>query len=306
MPAGFKYSLDPLPVEKELCNQATIYRLSGGFNLEDDKLTEGTHLPHLAPLAIDFATRKVKAVKNVKVYGNAAYNATELHVEKNSLAYIGMFLGNGEVAAKVTDIVKTNPLYDVLTISLGVAVTKGDVLFETTGASDGGTIGVYTLAITNNAAAGDKITISGVDYEFAAAEAEDKVAIGGSAAKTALALEEALEDIFYGVFTIRPNGAKLIFTQIVPGVGELEMTVTQADGSGTLVATLTETTEGKKATSVTEPKYAANFLNYARVRVEEGATVTAVGQAFEIRESQLYLPVSEKDKASLGARFMFV
>lgn len=305
MPAGVKYSLDPQEVEKELCNQATIYRLSGGFNLDDDKLVADTHLPHLAPLAVDFATRKAKAVKNVKIYENAAADATAVKVEKNSLAYVNMFLGNGSNAAQVTAIDKTNASYDLLTITLGAAVTAGDVLFETAAASVGGTTGVFTLAITTNPTADDKIAINGVDYVFAAAEADNKVAIGTNTAKTAQALEEALEDDFTGVFTVKVNNNKLVFSQVIAGTGALEMTVTQT-GGGTLAATLTETTEGVAASPVTVPKLVANYLNYARVKVEAGATVTAIGQAFEIKESKLYLPVSAKDKANLGARFMFV
>lgn len=53
-------------------------------------------------------------------------------------------------------------------------------------------------------------------------------------------------------------------------------------------------------------KVVPNFINYTRVTVEEGATVTAVGQAYEIRESKLYAPISEKEKEALGSRFLFV
>lgn len=53
-------------------------------------------------------------------------------------------------------------------------------------------------------------------------------------------------------------------------------------------------------------KNKANFLNYGRFKVGPGETLTAIGQAFEIKERELYLPISEKDKESLGARFMFV
>lgn len=55
----------------------------------------------------------------------------------------------------------------------------------------------------------------------------------------------------------------------------------------------------------TEKKAKANALNYAWTKVEEGATVTAVGQAYEIRTSRLIAPISEADKESLGDRFMF-
>lgn len=53
------------------------------------------------------------------------------------------------------------------------------------------------------------------------------------------------------------------------------------------------------------PKATANALNYAWTEVKAGETVTAVGQAYEIRTSKLLVPVSENDKTSLGDRFMF-
>ena len=46
-------------------------------------------------------------------------------------------------------------------------------------------------------------------------------------------------------------------------------------------------------------------LNYAWTKVEDGATITAVGQAYEIRPTRLIVPISDKDKESLGDRFMF-
>jgi hypothetical protein len=54
-------------------------------------------------------------------------------------------------------------------------------------------------------------------------------------------------------------------------------------------------------------KYVANFLKYAHaVKVEPGATITGVYQAYEIQESELYVPVTAKDKESLTSRFMFI
>ena len=55
----------------------------------------------------------------------------------------------------------------------------------------------------------------------------------------------------------------------------------------------------------TAPKATANFLNYAVTKVEPGATVTAIGQAYEVRESKLYVPISDKDKEPLTSRFLF-
>lgn len=53
------------------------------------------------------------------------------------------------------------------------------------------------------------------------------------------------------------------------------------------------------------PKATANFLNYAVTKVEPGATVTAIGRAYEVQESKLYVPISDKDKETLTARFLF-
>lgn len=55
----------------------------------------------------------------------------------------------------------------------------------------------------------------------------------------------------------------------------------------------------------TEPKATANFLNYAVTKVVPGATVTPIYQAFEVQESKLYAPISEKDKETLTSRFLF-
>lgn len=131
MPPGIAYDLTVLPVTAENCDVASIRRRTGGFNLEDANLVSGSYLPPLAPLAIDFATRKVVAVKNVKVAENAASNATAIKIKKNSLAYVGMFLGDGTKSAQVTAINKTNASYDTLTVTLAAAVTAGQVLFET-------------------------------------------------------------------------------------------------------------------------------------------------------------------------------
>ena len=194
MPAGFKYDLNP--IEKtmpELCRFETVYRLSGGFNLDIANLTGVEALPPLAPVMVDFVTRKAVAVINVEVVEPIAAGATSLKVKKGSIAHAGMFLGNGSNGASVVAIDKSNADYDVFTLAEGSTLVAevGAVLFEAT-------------------------------------------AVGG---KT--------------------------------------------------------------------PKATANFLNYAWTKVVEGATIAAIGQAYEIRPSKLIAPISEKDKASLGARFMF-
>lgn len=55
----------------------------------------------------------------------------------------------------------------------------------------------------------------------------------------------------------------------------------------------------------TAPKATANFLNYALTKVVPGETVTVIGRAYEVRESKLYAPISDKDKETLTSRFLF-
>ena len=193
MPAGVSYNLNAEPVIEELCRFETVFRHSGGFNLYDSSLPEGYLIPVLAPIAVDFTTRKVKVVKNATIVEAANATATQYKIAKSSLVGVGMFLGTGAKGAQVTAVDKTNADYDLVTVgaTIGAAVTVGQVLFEAT-------------------------------------------SVGG-----------------------------------------------------------------------TTPANVANKLNYARTKVEPGATITAVGRAYEIIESKLKLPISDKDKASLGDNFMF-
>lgn len=195
MPAGLHYNLEQ--IEKptpEMCRIETIYRYSGGFNLVLTNLTGVKTIPPLTPLVLDFKKRQATVVINVEV-AEKYTTGTSMKVKKNSLAYVGMFIGDGTNGAKVNKIDKANADYDTLTLAAAfgssVTVEAGTVLFE--------------------------------------AKAQDGI----------------------------------------------------------------------------EPKATATALNYATTKVEEGATVTAIGRAYEIRPTKLIVPISEKDKASLGDRFMF-
>ena len=194
MSAGFKFNLNPIEgVMPEMCRFETVYRLSGGFNLDIKNLGGIAAIPPLAPIAVNFKTRKAVAVINATVAESILAGATSLKVKKGSFVYVGMHLGNGSNGGTVTAIDKSNEAYDVVTLAEGatLAANADAVLFETT------------------------------------------------------------------------------------------------------------------ATAGKTPKATANFLNYAWTKVEDGATVTAIGQAYEIRPSKLIAPISEKDKETLGHRFMF-
>lgn len=195
MPAGFKYDLKPIEANMpEMCRFDTVYRYSGGFNLDITNLTGVKDIPPLTPLVLNFVERKAKAVINVTVAEEITAGATSLKVKKDSLVYPGIHLGNGTNGGTVESIDKTSSNeYDIITLSATptLAAKKDAVLFEATAAT------------------------------------------------------------------------------------------------------------GKT------PKATATALNYAWTKVEAGATVTAIGRAYEIRPSKLIVPISDKDKETLGDRFMF-
>ena len=194
MPAGFKYDLNPIERQMpEMCRFETVYRISGGFNLDISNLTGVDKIPPLTPLVLDFEKRTAKAVLNVEVAEKITAGSTSLKIKKNSLAYVGMHIGNGTNGGTIEAIDKSNAEYDTVTLAASptLAADKDAVLFEATAA----------------------------------------------AGKTA------------------------------------------------------------KAT--------ATALNYAWTKVEAGVTITAIGQAYEIRPTRLIVPISDKDKETLGDRFMF-
>lgn len=312
MAAGIIYDMNPKEVIREYCNVETIFRRTGGFNLDTTNLVPGSTLPPLTPLNINFKTRKAIAIKNVKVYENALSNATAIKVAKKSLAYVGMYLGDGAKAAQVTAINKDNAAYDLLTITLGAAVTVGQVLFETTEPATGAAEvkGLYTVTIGTNPTAGDKIQFNDLELEFAAAPGEGKVVVGATASATAKELDDVLDEHteLTDLYEISYKGAKVIFKEKVGGTGAPEMTVTPVPSTGTLAATIVTTTEGVAAVSTANvPRYKCNGLLYDwDNKVGAGESITPIGAVMEIKWDKLIAPVSEMDEASLGARFDFV
>lgn len=76
-----------------------------------------------------------KPVKCYVVEEDALLNATKINIEKGSGVAIGDFIGKGKVSAVVTDLDGSDPDFDEVTISLGVALAKGDKLYQAKAAS---------------------------------------------------------------------------------------------------------------------------------------------------------------------------
>ena len=300
MSAGFKYNLNPEPCIEERYDISSGVRRRGVYVLDTANLNVGDYLPSFSPIAADLVHKTCRLVRNVKVVEDASSNATSIKIAKGSFPYVGMLISDGVKSAEVSAISRAQATYDVLTVSLGDAVTKGQVLFE--GSDDvTGVNGVFTLTIGTNPTAGDKITINAIEFEFAAAPAEGKAVIGATAAATSANLDSVLEQYaeIAGVFNIAYKGAKIIFTQKVAGAGEVVVTTTPVPSTGTLAATLVETTEGVAKVSATHV-YVANSALFERKKIESGINqVALLMRAFEVEPDKLVIPFSDKDKENL-------
>lgn len=169
MPAGLKYDLNP--IEKtmpELCRFDTVYRLSGGFNLDTTNLSGFDRIPPMTPLSVDFKARTAKVVVNVEVAEKISASSTTLKIKKGSFAYVGMHLGNGSNGGTIEAIDKTSSTdYDTVTLAASptLAADAGAVLFEAS-------------AATGKA---PKVTANALNYSWKKVEAGVSVAAIGRA-----------------------------------------------------------------------------------------------------------------------------
>lgn len=233
--------------------------LPGDFKLKQT-FAVGTVIPAGTPIQIDFANMECAVVKVAKVL--AGGTTTIPRVTKGTLLKVGdnvMKLGKTDVSRAVSAIDTTNDAYDVITLDGAIAgLTAGDFLQESSEVVEATAEvkGVYKLTIGTNATAADKLTIDGVDYTFAAAAAEGVFAVGATALASAANLEDAVSAQYDGIFSVKADGAKLVFTQLVGGVGAIPVISVTQTGGGTLAASIAQTTAGVAAVAaLTAPLY---------------------------------------------------
>ena len=134
MSAGFKYDLVPPVEQEERYDVQTGIRRRGPFKLDTQNLVVGSFLPVFTPFLGDLKNKFSYAVINVRVVEayTTGEEALSIKVAKNSLAYVGMFVGSGTKGAEVAAIDKSNANYDVLTIkaAFGENIAKDTVLFN--------------------------------------------------------------------------------------------------------------------------------------------------------------------------------
>jgi len=266
MAAGVIYDDNAFEVERELYAVDSGYRSQGGFNLDIEGLPAGAHVPVLCPLLIDFVNRKAYVVNNLKVVEAAAAAATSVKIQKGSFAKAGKFVLPNGVVVTVSAVDKSEEAYDELTVS---------ALSEAIAAG----------AVLSEAEA---VKLTAKVFADAAAAATSVKIAKGSGITGACTLSDGTNDI--AVSAIDTSRADYDTLTVTALTAKLD--------AGAVI-------EEKTASSYKAVRV-ATALNYARTKVETGATVTALFRAYEIKEAELYVPVTEADKASLTSRFMFV
>lgn len=133
--AKIRYEENVYVAPEELYRVETGYRLSGGFNLSIQGLISGSHLPPLAPISVDMATRTATLLKRVRVVESGS-SAKKLKVSKYAQLSEGMFLSNGTVTLTVVSVDTSDKDFDFITAKADTsAFTIGAILFEATDAS---------------------------------------------------------------------------------------------------------------------------------------------------------------------------
>lgn len=139
MAAGYVYKIEPEPSVEERYDVESGRRRIGPYKLDTANLPVGEYLPSFTPIAADLKKKEAKVAIRVTVAEKFTTGSnTTLKIKKNSLAYVGMHIGDGTNGATVSAINKSDENVDTITLSedLGANVEAGTVLFEAA-ASDG-------------------------------------------------------------------------------------------------------------------------------------------------------------------------
>lgn len=135
MSAGFKYNIEPEPSIEERYDVSTGVRRRGPYKLDTTNLVAGTYLPSFTPIAADLVKKTAQVAIRVEVYEKFTTGSnTTMKIKKNSLAYVGMHIGDGSHGATINAIDKSDKAFDKLTLAadFGATVNAGTVLFEAT------------------------------------------------------------------------------------------------------------------------------------------------------------------------------
>lgn len=303
MAAGINYDASTFAAAEELYNVKSGYRMAGGANLYVTDLSAQEKIPPLTPLYV-VADNTYAGVKNAYVVRNAKVQAAftanntlkKIRIKKGSFWNVGNNIAFDESNyGTIKAIVTTNADYDEVefeaAIPTGCDFLKGDVLFPVKVTKGTGST---TVTTAHQAVVYEAATYNGTDDIIAL-----KIVKGSG-----------LVDPGDETFTVKLAGNDIVISNLVAGgAGDAFDTITitgikYSVPLGAVLSWSTSVSTDNPDTFVAERT--ANYLAYAPVKVEAGASVTLLGRAFEIVEDKLYIPVTDADKASLGDRFMFI
>lgn len=149
-----------------------------------------------------------------------------------------------------------------------------------------------------------RFTPVAVDLKTRKAKVVKNVKVMEEAAAEATSIKIAKKSLAY-VGMLLGTGAKGAKVTAINTSNSAYDTLTLEAAFGVKIAANTVLFEASAAGGTT-PKNTANFVIYEETKVEEGIVLVAlIMQAFEIQESKLTLPISEKDKVGLTSRFQF-
>ena len=113
MSAGFKYNIEPEPSIEERYDVSTGVRRRGPYKLDTTNLVAGTYLPSFTPIAADLVKKTAQVAIRVEVYEKFTTGTnTTMKIKKDSLAYVGMHIGDGSHGAKINAIDKSDKAFD--------------------------------------------------------------------------------------------------------------------------------------------------------------------------------------------------
>lgn len=141
MAAGIYFEPAP-PIEREVCDEKSIYRLNdGGMDLDMSNIPAKGWLPELTPIYRDKVERKAVVCIRVKVVEKVTTGATTIKIAKCPFAGFvkaGTLLSDGTNVITVKSVDNSNEDYDTITTKEATKsdLESGKVLPEAKGASD--------------------------------------------------------------------------------------------------------------------------------------------------------------------------
>lgn len=141
MAAGIYFEPAP-PIEREVCDEKSIYRLNdGGMDLDMSNIPAKGWLPELTPIYRDKVERKAVVCIRVKVVEKVTAGATTIKIAKCPFADFvkaGTLLSDGTNVITVKSVDNSNEDYDAITTKEATKadLESGKVLPEAKGTSD--------------------------------------------------------------------------------------------------------------------------------------------------------------------------